>query len=31
MAKMREEIGVEIRYDLFLKINSDILARFGGQ
>lgn len=31
MAKMREKIGVEIRYDLFLKINSDILARFGGQ
>jgi peptidyl-prolyl cis-trans isomerase D len=31
MAKLREEIGVEIRYDLFLKINSDILARFGGQ
>ena len=31
IAKMREEIGVEIRYDLFLKINSDILARFGGQ
>jgi peptidyl-prolyl cis-trans isomerase D len=31
MAKIREEAGVEIRYDLFLKINSDILARFGGQ
>jgi peptidyl-prolyl cis-trans isomerase D len=31
MAKIREETGVEIRYDLFLKINSDILARFGGQ
>ena len=31
MAKIREEIGVEIRYDLFLKINSDIMARFGGQ
>ena len=31
MAKIREEIGVKIRYDLFLQINSDILARFGGQ
>jgi parvulin-like peptidyl-prolyl isomerase len=31
MSKIREEIGVQIRYDLFLKINSDILARFGGQ
>jgi peptidyl-prolyl cis-trans isomerase D len=31
MAKMREEIGVAIRYDLFLKINSDTLARFGVQ
>jgi len=31
MSKIREEKGVEIRYDLFLKINSDILARFGGQ
>ena len=31
MSKLREEKGVQIRYDLFLKINSDILARFGGQ
>lgn len=31
MSKVREEIGVQIRYDIFLKINSDILARFGGQ
>ncbi len=31
MSKIREEIGVQIRYDIFLKINSDILARFGGQ
>ncbi len=31
MSKVREEIGVKIKYDTFLKINSDILARFGGQ
>ncbi len=31
MSKLREEKGVKIRYDIFLKINSDILARFGGQ
>jgi peptidyl-prolyl cis-trans isomerase D len=31
VSKIREEKGVQIRYDLFLKINSDILARFGGQ
>jgi peptidyl-prolyl cis-trans isomerase D len=31
MAKKREQIGVQIRYDIFLKINSDILARFGVQ
>jgi peptidyl-prolyl cis-trans isomerase D len=31
MSKIREQKGVQIRYDLFLKINSDILARFGGQ
>jgi len=31
MSKKREQIGVQIRYDIFLKINSDILARFGVQ
>jgi len=28
MAKLREDKGVKIRYDVFLKINSDILSRF---
>jgi peptidyl-prolyl cis-trans isomerase D len=28
MSKLREEKGVKIRYDIFLKINSDILSRF---
>lgn len=31
ISKIREEKGVKIKYDTFLKINSDILARFGGQ
>lgn len=29
--KLRAEKGVKIRYDLFLKINSDVLARFEGE
>jgi len=28
MSKLREDKGVKIRYDIFLKINSDILSRF---
>jgi peptidyl-prolyl cis-trans isomerase D len=28
MSKLREDRGVNIRYDVFLKINSDILSRF---
>jgi len=28
LSKLREEKGVKIKYDLFLKINSDILSRF---
>ncbi|MFC2163424.1 SurA N-terminal domain-containing protein [Acidobacteriota bacterium] len=28
MSKIREDTGVKIRYDVFLKINSDILSRF---
>jgi len=31
MFKLREEIGVKIKYDLFLKINSDVLSRYGGE
>ena len=31
MAKLQEEKEVKIRYDLFLKTNSDILSRFGGE
>ncbi len=29
--KLRESKGVKIKYDLFLKINSDILSRFEGE
>ncbi len=28
MSKLREDKGIKIRYDVFLKINSDILSRF---
>jgi len=28
LAKIREEKGVKVRYDLFLKVNSDVLSRF---
>lgn len=28
LAKIREEKGVKIKYDLFLKVNSDVLSRF---
>jgi len=31
MARLREEKEVKIKYDLFLKVNSDVLSRFGGQ
>jgi len=31
MIKLREEVGVKISYDLFLKINSDVLSKFGGE
>ncbi|UCC38275.1 MAG: SurA N-terminal domain-containing protein [Candidatus Aminicenantes bacterium] len=31
MLKLREEREVKIKYDLFLKINSDILSRFEGE
>ncbi len=31
MFKLREEKGVKIKYDLFLKVNSDILSRYGGE
>lgn len=31
MARLREEKQVRIKYDLFLKINSDVLSRFGGE
>ncbi len=31
LSKMREEKEVKIRYDLFLKTNSDILSRFSGE
>lgn len=31
LSKMREEKEVKIRYDLFMKTNSDILSRFGGE
>ena len=30
LAKLREEKGVKVRYDLFLKLNSDFLSRFEG-
>jgi len=29
--KLREEKGVNIKYDLFLKVNSDIISRYGGE
>jgi peptidyl-prolyl cis-trans isomerase D len=29
LLKLRKERGVKIRYDLFLKINSDVLSRYG--
>lgn len=31
IAKLQEEKDVKIRYDLFLKTNSDVLSRFGGE
>jgi peptidyl-prolyl cis-trans isomerase D len=31
MFKLREEKKVKIKYDLFLKINSDVLSRYGGE
>ena len=31
MARLREEKEVKIKYDLFLKVNSDVLSRFGGE
>lgn len=31
MAKLQEDKEVKIRYDLFLKTNSDVLSRFGGE
>ncbi len=31
MMKWRKEKGVKIKYDLFLKINSDVLSRYAGQ
>jgi peptidyl-prolyl cis-trans isomerase D len=31
MSKLREEKKVKIKYDLFLKINSDVLSRYGGE
>ncbi|MFQ6109119.1 MAG: SurA N-terminal domain-containing protein [Candidatus Aminicenantales bacterium] len=29
--KLRNEMGVKIKYDLFLKVNSDVLSRFQGE
>jgi len=29
--KLREEKGVNIKYDLFLKVNSDIISKYGGE
>ena len=31
MVRLREEMGVKITYELFLKINSDVLSKFGGE
>ncbi len=31
MYKLREEKKVNIKYDVFLKINSDVLSRYGGE
>jgi hypothetical protein len=31
LSRLREEKEVKIRYDLFLKTNSDILSRFSGE
>ena len=31
MFKLREEKKVNIKYDVFLKINSDVLSRYGGE
>ncbi|GAI58072.1 unnamed protein product [marine sediment metagenome] len=31
LLKMREEKGVKIRYELFLKINSDVISRIAGE
>jgi len=31
MARMRETKEIKINYDLYLKLNADILARFGGE
>jgi hypothetical protein len=31
MFKLREEKKVKIKYDVFLKINSDVLSRYGGE
>lgn len=29
--KLRNELGVQIKYDLFIKVNSDVLSRFEGE
>lgn len=31
LMKLREVKGVKIKYDLFLKVNSEVLSRFGGE
>ncbi|MFQ6068916.1 MAG: SurA N-terminal domain-containing protein [Candidatus Aminicenantales bacterium] len=31
LAKLRQEKGVKIRYNLFVKVNSDVLSRFGSE
>jgi peptidyl-prolyl cis-trans isomerase D len=31
MSKLREQKKIKIKYDLFLKINSDVLSRYGGE
>lgn len=31
LEKLRKEKGVKIKYDIFLKLNSDILSRYGGE
>jgi len=31
MSRLRDEKEIKIKYDLFLKVNSDVLSRFGGE